>query len=131
MTAEDVFWEDLRADLKDPEFLRAYIAQWTRITTIDAIINKLDDAREGAHLSKAALARAINAEPSTLRRIFAPGSRPNPTIGTVAEMAAALGMRLTLEPLPEADFEVTTKSLLSGEVDDGDVRALAGLLGAA
>jgi DNA-binding phage protein len=109
MAAEDVFWDDLREDLKDPELLRAYIAQWTRITTIDAIINKLDDAREGAHLSKAALARAINAEPSTLRRIFASGSRPNPTIGTVAEMAAALGMRLTLEPLPDADFEVTTK----------------------
>lgn len=130
MAAEDVFWEDLREDLKDPEFLRSYVTNWVKISTTDAIINALDDARENAHLSKAALARSINAEPSTLRRIFASGvNRPNPTIGTVAEMAAALGMRLTLEPLADAERESTTRPLLDGEVEDVD--ALVERLGGA
>lgn len=130
MAAEDIFWEDLREDLKDPEFLRSYVTNWVKISTTDAIINALDDAREGARLSKAALARSINAEPSSLRRIFAAGtSRPNPTIGTVAEMAAALGMRLTLEPLPEDEHETTTRPLLEGKVDDLD--ALVERLGGA
>lgn len=69
MAVEDVFWEDLQDDLKDPEFLRAYVTQWIRITTTDAIVRALDDARADANLSKAALARAINADPSALRRL--------------------------------------------------------------
>jgi hypothetical protein len=96
MAAEDIFWEDLREDLKDPEFLRSYVTNWVKISTTDAIINAL---------------------------------RPNPTIGTVAEMAAALGMRLTLEPLPEGEHETTTGPLLEGEVDDLD--ALVERLGGA
>lgn len=118
MAVEDAFWEDLREDLEDPEFLRGYITHWVRIATTDAIVNALDDAREDANMSKAALARAINADPSTLRRLFAPGSRSNPTIGTVAELAAALGMRLTLEPMTNDDFESTTRPLLEGKVEN-------------
>ncbi|WP_306896788.1 helix-turn-helix domain-containing protein [Agromyces albus] len=128
MAAEDVFWEDLQEDLKDPEFVRSYVTHWVRIATTDAIVNALDDAREGAGLSKAALARAINADPSALRRLFAHGNRSNPTIGTVAELAAALGMRLTLEPMPDEDREATTRPLLEGEVEDA--RALVERLGA-
>ncbi|NEN05844.1 helix-turn-helix domain-containing protein [Diaminobutyricibacter tongyongensis] len=127
MAAVDVFWEDLREDLKDPEFLREYVANWVRITTTDAIVNALDDAREHAGMSKAALARAINAEPSALRRLFGRGRRANPTVGTVAELAAALGMRLTLEPLSLEERESTTRPLLDGEVRDA--RALVERLG--
>ena len=92
-----VFWEDLARDLKDSEFAREYIIESVRIATIDAVINSLDDARVSAGMSKAALARAIGAEAATVRRMFST-SRPNPTLGTLAEVAAALGLRITVEP---------------------------------
>ena len=76
-----VFWDDLAQDLEDPQFLREYVAQSIRITTIDRIVNELDGAREAAGLSKAGLARAINSEPATVRRLFSAG-HVNPTLGT-------------------------------------------------
>ena len=88
MSANKAFWNDLARDLKDPEFLREYIVESMRIATVDAIVNELDDAREAAGLSKADLARAIQVEPATIRRLFA-AERPNPTLGTLAEVAAA------------------------------------------
>lgn len=54
-TSEYVVWEDLARDLDDPEFLREYVAESVRITTIDAVVNALDDAPEAAGLSKAEL----------------------------------------------------------------------------
>ena len=92
-TANTAFWDDLAEDLKDPEFLRTYVVESVRIATIDAVVNALDEARLAAGLSKAALARAIGANPDAIRRLFTNGSA-NPTLSTVAEIAAALGMRL-------------------------------------
>lgn len=127
VAAEDVFWNDLREDLQDPEFLREYVAQWVRVSTTDSIINSLDEARIEAGLSKAALARAINTDPAALRRLLGK-SRSNPTLGTVAELAAALGMRVTLEPLNASERQVTTAPLLEGRVEDS--QALVSKLGA-
>src|SRR5437879_3168894 len=95
---QSLFWKDLARDLEDPEFLRDYVRESIRIATIDRLVNELDGAREAAKLSKAALARAISAEPAVMRRLFSAG-HINPTLGTLAEVAAALGMRVTLEPL--------------------------------
>jgi transcriptional regulator with XRE-family HTH domain len=106
-----LFWEDLSHDLDDPEFLREYIVESVRIATIDRVINSLDSAREAASLSKADLARAVGLEPAVVRRLFS-AQHVNPTLGTVAEIAASLGMRLTLEPLPAEDRKVVTEPLL-------------------
>ena len=103
-----VFWDDLTQDLKDRQFLREYVAQSIRIATIDRIVNELDAAREAAGLSKAELARAINSEPATVRRLFSAG-HVNPTLGTLAEVAAALGMRVVLEPLEDGDRKRNTR----------------------
>ncbi|GIF19591.1 DNA-binding phage protein [Actinoplanes tereljensis] len=121
----NAFWDDLAEDLKDPEFLRAYVVESVRIATIDAVVNALDDARLAAGLSKAALARTIGANPDAIRRLFTSGS-VNPTLSTVAEIAAALGMRLTLEPLPTAERKQITEPLVNGE--HGDTAALLGHL---
>ena len=94
-----VFWEDLARNMRDPEFAREYLLESVRIATVDAVINALDDARVAAGLSKAALARAIGMEPATIRRLFS-ASGVNPTLGTVAEVAAVLGLRISVEPLP-------------------------------
>jgi transcriptional regulator with XRE-family HTH domain len=117
-----VFWDDLAHDLQDPGFLREYVAESVRIATIDRIVNELDAAREGAGLTKAALARAISSEPATIRRLFSSG-HVNPTLGTLAEVAAALGMRVVLEPLGADDQQQITRPLLEGST--ADPRALA------
>ena len=101
-----VFWDDIASDVEDPEFLREYITQSIRIATIDAVINALDEARVSEGLTKAELARAIGAEPATVRRLFSAGAA-NPTLGTLAEVAAALGLRITVESMPGAEREAS------------------------
>jgi transcriptional regulator with XRE-family HTH domain len=107
------FWDDLERDLLDPNFLREYVVASVRIATIDAIVNDLDDARKAAGLSKADLASAIQAEPAAIRRLLS-SDQVNPTLGTLAEVAAALGLRVTLEPLSAAELRQVTQPLLKG-----------------
>lgn len=121
-TTGSAFWDDLAKDLEDPEFLRDYVVESMRIATIDRLVNEIDDAREAAGLSKAELARAIGAEPATIRRLFASG-HSNPTLGTLAEVASALGMQVTLQALPTAERRQVTTPLLEGR--SADSRALA------
>jgi transcriptional regulator with XRE-family HTH domain len=111
------FWEDLTQDLQDPGFLREYVTESVRIATIDRMVNELDAAREAAGLTKAELARAIGSVPATVRRLFSSG-HVNPTLGTLAEVAAALGMRVALEPLNADDRRRITRPLLDGAVED-------------
>ena len=61
-------------------------------------------------LTKAELARAMSSEPATVRRLFS-SSHVNPTVGTLAEVAAALGMRVILEPLGASDRQQITRPL--------------------
>ena len=111
------FWDDLAEDLQDPEFLRTYVAESIRIETIDRLVNELDDVRAAGGLSKADVARAISAEPAVVRRLLSLNHR-NPTIGTLVEVAAALGLRVTLEPMPDHELKEITEPLRSGVVAD-------------
>ena len=117
MTKQTAFWDDLARDLEDPEFLREYVVESMRIATIDQVVNAIDDAREAAGLSKAELARAIQKEPATIRRLLS-SDNSNPTLGTLAEVAAALGLRITVEPIPKAQRGQITQPLLEGRVAD-------------
>ena len=96
-TAADVFWDDLDRDLADPELRRLYERESVRIATIDRIVNLLDEARAAAGMSKTDLARAIGAQPAVIRRLFT-SPDASPTLSTVAQVAAALGLRVTLVP---------------------------------
>lgn len=116
-TEPSVFWDDLAQDLKDPRFLREYVSESIRIATIDRIVNELDRMRQDAGLSKAELARAISSEPATVRRLFS-AAHVNPTLGTLAEVAAALGMQVVLEPMGAEDVRQITEPLRRGSVDD-------------
>lgn len=111
------FWEDFAADLQDPVFLRDYVVEAVRIATIDRVVIGLDEAREAAGLSKAELARAIGAEPATIRRLFAHG-HSNPTLGTLAEVASVLGMRVTLEAMDAEEQDTITAALRSERTRD-------------
>ena len=127
-TNDSAFWNDLARDLEDPDFLREYVLESMRIATVDEVVNAIDDAREAAGLSKAQLARAIQKEPATVRRLLSSESA-NPTLGTLAEVAAALGLRVTVEPMAEEDRNRVTGPLLEGR--SPDTRALAQHLGQA
>jgi transcriptional regulator with XRE-family HTH domain len=126
MSQPNAFWDDLASDLQDPEFLREYVAESVRIATIDRMVNELEAARQTAGLSKAELAHAIGSEPATVRRLFSSG-HVNPTLGTLAEVAAALGMRISLEPLSADDRKQITRPLLDGAT--ADPSALAARMG--
>lgn len=117
MTDGTAFWDDLARDLEDPQFLREYVVESMRIATIDDVVNAIDDAREAAGLSKAELARAIQKEPATIRRLLS-SDNTNPTLGTLAEVGAALGLRITVEPISAAEQEQITVPLLRGRVAD-------------
>jgi transcriptional regulator with XRE-family HTH domain len=123
--SDSVFWADLAEDLKDSEFLRTYVVESIRIATVDRIMNQLDEARIAAGLSKAALARAIGSNPDAVRRLLTAG-HVNPTLGTLAEIAAVFGMRIALEPLSESGRENVSTPLLLGE--HPDTTALAAYL---
>jgi transcriptional regulator with XRE-family HTH domain len=117
VTKHSAFWDDLARDLEDPEFLREYVVESMRIATIDSVVNAIDDAREAAGLSKAELARAIQKEPATIRRLLS-SDNSNPTLGTLAEVAAALGLRITVEPISKAERGQITEPLLEGRIAD-------------
>ncbi|MFC9876435.1 helix-turn-helix domain-containing protein [Nocardia salmonicida] len=114
MSDRSVFWEDLAEDLKDPEFLREFVLSSIRIKTIDSIINTLDEARDESDLTKAGLARAASLDPSVVRRLFSADS--NPTLRTLSDLAAAVGLRVTLAPLQGS--EIIVEALRSGEAGD-------------
>ena len=120
---QSVFWDDLAGDIEDPQFLREFITESVRVATVDSVINTLDAARVSEGLSKAELARAIGAEPATVRRLFSTGT-PNPTLGTLAEVAAALGMRIAVEPLSVAEREAVTRPLRVGSTSRAGLRRL-------
>lgn len=107
-----IFWQDLEQKMSDPEFARAYAAESIKIATIDAMVNQLDDLRAAAGLSKAQLARAIGSNPSVVRRLLTAPSA-NPTLGTLAEVAAVLGMRVTLAPMSPEERQQVTAPLLA------------------
>lgn len=113
---------DVAEDQVDPEARRREIRESVRSATIDGLVGKINGARAAAGMSKAELARAIGADPAAVRRLFSLHSA-NPTLGTLAELAAALGMRVTLEPLPKKERKQVTKPLLEGR--GADARALA------
>lgn len=102
-----VFERLLDERLQDPEFRREYAVESARIAAIDAVINDLDEAREESNLSKAQLARAIGANPSVVRRLFS-AQTVNPTLATVAELAAVLGLKVTLTPMTAEERERLT-----------------------
>jgi transcriptional regulator with XRE-family HTH domain len=98
--------------LEDPEFARHYAAESARIAAIDAVLNQLDNAREASNLTKAQLARAIGSDPSVVRRLLS-AQTINPTLATVAELAAALGLKVTLTPMSADERKQITEPMLA------------------
>ena len=79
----------------DPVRRKRFEEGLARTEAIDAIIRALDEARVDLGMSKAEVARRIDMQPATLRKLFT-SEQANPTLKTVAALAEALGLRLQL-----------------------------------
>ena len=88
-TGFDRFFDE---QMKDPTFAAGYAEERAKIDAVDRVIRVLDEARVELGMSKAELARQISAKPEIVRRLFTVRD-PNPTLGTVAKLAAVLGLR--------------------------------------
>ncbi len=93
-----LFWDELAVEMLDPEFQREFELESLRIATIDNIIGALDAAREELAMSKADVARAIGGQGSVVRRLFSSDSI-SPTLTSITEVAAAVGMRIVAVPM--------------------------------
>ena len=87
----------LEQKLRDPAFRVEYEKARAEITATDAIIRALEDARARSGLSKAELARRMDAKPEIVRRLLT-DEGGNPTIATVLKVATTLGYHLELVP---------------------------------
>lgn len=88
---------DFERRMEDGEFRAAYEEARARIGAIDALVQKLDAARETQGLTKAELARRMRVRAEVVRRLFST-DQPNPTINTVVGIANALGFEVTAVP---------------------------------
>ncbi len=73
---------------EDPEFRAEYERQRRAIAAIDKIVNSLDTLRVQREYSKADLARMIDKNPASVRRLLTAAA--NPELGTIVAMADAL-----------------------------------------
>src|SRR5438552_1807312 len=97
-TTQDTSYHDRRLAerLQDAEFRAEYERQLRQIQAIDDIVHQLDDLRQEHGLSKADLARAIDKDPASVRRLLTASG--NPGLGTVVAMAEALDADVQIVP---------------------------------
>jgi ribosome-binding protein aMBF1 (putative translation factor) len=88
--------------MEDPEFREAYERASREIAQTDYVIRALDALRIDLGISKAELARRVNRNASSVRRLFT-ASETRPELPFVVALADALGAELRLVPTtPEA-----------------------------
>ncbi len=93
----DTSYRDRRlADrMRDEEFRAAYELAAQEIAQVDSVMRMLDDLRVEAGMSKAQLAREIQKNPASVRRLFT--SQVNPELRTVVAMASALDAEVVIK----------------------------------
>lgn len=86
----------LERRLEDPEFRAEYERQLGAIRAVDRVVNELDQIREDLGLSKAEVARMIDKNPASVRRLLTASG--NPELKTVVALADALGADVKIVP---------------------------------
>ncbi len=82
--------------MEDPTFMAEHARQSRAIAAIDEIVNRLDALRVEHDISKADLARAVDKNPASIRRLLT--AKGNPELGTVVAIADALDADLVVVP---------------------------------
>jgi len=98
--------------MEDPEYRAAYDQAAREIAQTDAVIRALDALRIDLGISKAELARRVNRNASSVRRLFTAG-QVRPELPLIVTLADALGAELRVVPgpgKPAAPWENTAVS---------------------
>jgi len=82
--------------LETPEFEAEYARMRRELAQVNAVMQRLDDLRIGAGLSKAELAREIGRNDAVVRRLFT--AQVNPELRTIAALATALNAEIQIVP---------------------------------
>ena len=96
----DVGLHERRRDrrMQDPQYRAAYEQAAQRVDQTDAVIQQLDSLRADMGISKAELARRVNRNASSVRRLFT-ASQVRPELPLIAALADALGAELRVVPM--------------------------------
>ena len=101
MTAQMVdasLHERRRADrMQDAEYRAAYLRTARELAQTDAVIRELDSLRVDLGISKAELARRVNRNASSVRRLFT-ASQTRPELPLIIALADALGAEVRVVP---------------------------------
>jgi ribosome-binding protein aMBF1 (putative translation factor) len=101
MTAQTVdvsLHERRRADrMQDPDYRAAYERAARELAQTDAVIRELDSLRADLGISKAELARRVNRNASSVRRLFT-ASQTRPELPLIIALADALGAEVRVVP---------------------------------
>jgi ribosome-binding protein aMBF1 (putative translation factor) len=95
----DVSLHERRRDrrMRDPQYRAAYERAAREVAQTDAVIRQLDSLRVDLGISKAELARRVNRNASSVRRLFT-SNQVRPELPLVAALADALGAELRVVP---------------------------------
>jgi ribosome-binding protein aMBF1 (putative translation factor) len=83
--------------MQDPQYREAYERAGREVAQTDAVIRQLDSLRLDLGISKAELARRVNRNASSVRRLFT-ASQVRPELPLIAALADALGAELRVVP---------------------------------
>ena len=83
--------------MQDPEYRAAYERAARELAQTDAVIRQLDALRIDLGISKAELARRVNRNASSVRRLFT-ASHVRPELPLIVALADALGAELRVVP---------------------------------
>ena len=83
--------------MQTPEYRAAYEQATREIAQTDAVIRQLDALRVDLGISKAELARRVNRNASSVRRLFT-ASQVRPELPLIVALADALGAELRVVP---------------------------------
>ena len=83
--------------MQDPDFRDSYDRAAREIAQTDALIRALDSLRTDLGLSKAELARRIDRNPSSVRRLFT-ADQARPELPLIIAIADALGAEVRIVP---------------------------------
>jgi ribosome-binding protein aMBF1 (putative translation factor) len=83
--------------MQDPEYRQAYERASRELAQTDALIRELDSLRVDLGISKAELARRVNRNASSVRRLFT-ASQVRPELPLIVALADALGAEVRVVP---------------------------------
>jgi ribosome-binding protein aMBF1 (putative translation factor) len=83
--------------MQDPEYRAAYERAARELAQTDAVIRELDLLRADLGISKAELARRVNRNASSVRRLFT-ASQARPELPLIIALADALGAEVRVVP---------------------------------